>query len=80
MQISPFTVRSSTRHIIPFKVMKVNKLVNHNDHRQMLQSNAEVIMAKQKLQLEKSFKCNFKPKTVKPKKINKLKPKVTKKK
>ena len=78
MGYSQWTVRTSTRNIVPFKVMKSNKITNHNELRQLLIENAEVTMAKSKLYAEKNFKCNFKPKT--PKKVNKLKPKIVKKK
>ena len=87
MQYSQWTVRTSTRNNIPFKVMKSNKISNHNELRELLIANAEVTMAKSKLYAEKNFKCNFKPKAPKApkapkvvKKANKLKPKVTKKK
>ena len=93
MGYSQWTIRTSTRNIIPFKVMESNKITNHNELRQLLIDNAEVTMAKSRLYAEKNFKCNFKPKAPKvpkakkapkvskaSKKVNKLKPKVSKKK
>ena len=85
MEYSQWTVRTSTRNIVPFKVMKSNKISNHNQLRQLLIDNAEVTMAKSKLYAEKNFKCNFKPKAPKAPKVSKVvkktnKPKVTKKK
>ena len=74
MDYSQWTIRRSTQNIIPFKVMESNKITNHHDLRQLLIDNAEITMTKSKLYVESNFKCNFKPK-----KLNKLKPKVTRK-
>jgi hypothetical protein len=55
----------SIRNVINKEVKKSNKITNHHDYRQFLQQNANQIMTREKIFLDKNFTCDFAKKSVK---------------